>query len=298
MPVITIDSAVARSRFGATRLFLRRLLSGIMGRVGVGCLVLILICAVFDPVLAPYNPIAIEPEARLQGPSFAHWLGTDQLGRDLLSRVIDGTRTVMGLVAIGIGGALSVGLTLGLVAGYGPRVLGTFFMLICDAIMSLPMMLFALALATILDGGLGTIVLIAIVFMTPAYFRVVRSQTLALKRADYVVAARAMSASPLRIVTRHMLPNMIGPMLVLIAMDIPTVIGIEASLSFLGQGVRPPAATWGSVLRDGSAFIRQAPHIVVAGGMPIVIATIGFTFLSEALRDALDPRGTTVRKKS
>jgi peptide/nickel transport system permease protein len=129
-----------------------------------------------------------------------------------------------------------------------------------------------------------------IAFMAPAYFRVTRSQTLALKTSEFIVAARAMGASPLRIMSRHLLPNMTGPLLVLIAMDIPTVIGIEAGLSFLGQGAQPPTPTWGSILRDGFAYIRQSPHIVMAGGLPILVATLGFTFLGEALRDALDPR--------
>jgi peptide/nickel transport system permease protein len=115
--------------------------------------------------------------------------------------------------------------------------------------------------------------------------------------SDYIVAARAMGASPLRIVTRHLLPNMAGPLLVLIAMDVPTVIGIESGLSFLGQGAQPPTPTWGSILRDGFAFIRQAPHIVLAGGLPILIATVGFTFFSEALRDALDPRLVGKRRR-
>jgi peptide/nickel transport system permease protein len=261
-----------------------------MGKVGTACVGLLLILAVSAGILTPYDPIAIAPMERLESSSLAHPLGTDQLGRDLLSRVIAGTQTVMEVVVAGIGGALAIGLSMGIVAGYGPRLLASVLMLLSDVVMSLPMMLFALAMTTMLGGSLDTVVLVVIAFMVPAYFRVARSQTLSLKNSDYVIAARAMGASPFRIITRHLLPNMAGPLLVLIAMDVPTVIGIEAGLSFLGQGAQPPTPTWGSILRDGFAFIRQAPHIVLAGGLPILIATIGFTFFSEALRDALDPR--------
>jgi peptide/nickel transport system permease protein len=268
----------------------RTVTAGTMGRVGSACVGLLLILGLSAGILTPYDPIAIAPAERLEGPSLSHPLGTDQLGRDLLSRVIAGTQTVMEVVVAGIGGALAIGLSMGLAAGYGPRLLASVLMLLCDVVMSLPMMLFALAMTTMLGGGLDTVVLVVIAFMIPAYFRVSRSQTLSLKSSDYIVAARAMGASPLRIVTRHLLPNMAGPLLVLIAMDVPTVIGIESGLSFLGQGAQPPTPTWGSILRDGFAFIRQAPHIVLAGGLPILVATVGFTFFSEALRDALDPR--------
>jgi peptide/nickel transport system permease protein len=268
----------------------RAVLAGTMGKVGAASVGLMLILAVSAGIIAPYDPIAIAPMDRLEAPSLSHPLGTDQLGRDLLSRVIEGTRTVMEVVVAGIGGALVIGLGMGLVAGYGPRLLASLLMLLSDVVMSLPMMLFALAMTAMLGGGLGTVILVVIAFMVPAYFRVARGQTLTLKGADYIVAARAMGASPLRIITRHLLPNMAGPLLVLIAMDVPTVIGIESGLSFLGQGAQPPTPTWGSILRDGFAFIRQAPHIVLAGGLPILIATVGFTFFSEALRDALDPR--------
>jgi len=268
----------------------RAVLAGTMGKVSAASVGLMLILAVSAGIIAPYDPIAIAPMDRLEGPSLSHPLGTDQLGRDLLSRVFEGTRTVMEVVVAGIGGALAIGLTMGLVAGFGPRLLASALTLVSDVVMSLPMMLFALAMTAMLGGGLETVVFVVIAFMVPAYFRVARGQTLTLKGADYVAAARAMGASPLRIITRHLLPNMAGPLLVLIAMDVPTVIGIESGLSFLGQGAQPPTPTWGSILRDGFAFIRQAPHIVLAGGLRILIATVGFTFFSEALRDALDPR--------
>jgi peptide/nickel transport system permease protein len=269
---------------------LRNLWGSAAGRVGLTCVLLIVGCALLDAWIVPYDPNAIDVTARLAVPSLRHWLGTDQLGRDLLSRVIDGSRVVMGIVVVGVGGALTIGMASGVVAGYGFRTLGAVFALFCDVIRSLPMMLFALAVASLIGTGIGTVTLIVILFLIPVYFRVSRSQTVILKQSEYVTAARAMGASSMRVMLKHILPNLVGQTLVLVAMDVPTVIGIEAGLSFLGEGARPPVATWGSLLRDGFAFIREAPHIALVAGLPILIATIGFTFLGEALRDSLDPR--------
>lgn len=273
-------------------LLVRNLCSSTAGRVGLSCVFLIVGCALLDTWIVPYDPNAIDVSARLAAPSFQHWLGADQLGRDLLSRIIDGSRVVMGIVVIGVGVALAIGMAAGVIAGYGFRTMGAIFALFCDVIRSLPMMLFALAVASLIGTGLGTVTLIVIMFLIPVYFRVARNQTVVLKQSEYVTAARAMGASSLRVMLKHILPNLIGQMVVLVAMDVPTVIGIEAGLSFLGEGARPPLATWGSLLRDGFAFIREAPHIAMVAGIPIVIATIGFTFLGEALRDSLDPRVT------
>ena len=140
---------------------------------------------------------------------------------------------------------------------------------------------------------MATLIAVIAVSMAPGYFRVVRNQVLVLASADFVVAAQSMGASRLRIAATHMLPNLIGPILVLTAMDIPAVIGIESGLSFLGQGIQPPQSSWGNMLAEGYTYVRQAPHIAVAAGLPIVISTIAFTFLGEALRDALDPRKVT-----
>ncbi|WP_439814048.1 ABC transporter permease [Zavarzinia sp. CC-PAN008] len=275
---------------GRGRRILRRVLAQPMGRIGAALVALVVILAIFGPWLTPYNPIAIRAPDRFAAPSLEHWLGADQLGRDVLSRIIAGTRTAMTVAVAGIGMALVAGLVLGLLAGYGPRFLDLGLMLACDAVISLPMILFALAVVTLYGPSLQTILIVVAVFMTPAYFRVVRSQTLVLKRSEYVLAARAMGASPLRVVLRHVLPNMAGPLLVLVAMDVPAVIAVESGLSFLGQGVRPPTPSWGGIINDGYSFIGEAPHIVAAAGLPVILATIGFTLLGEALRDALDPR--------
>ena len=269
---------------------LRRVIAGPVGAVSLGVVVILVICALFAPWVAPYDPIALAPRIRLQGPSWEHWMGTDQLGRDVLSRLIYGTATALRVALLGTGGALLVGMTLGIVAALSPKAVDSLLILFCDALKSLPMILFALAVVTIYGPSLATLIGIIVFSMAPGYFRVVRSQALVLRNTDFVTAARAMGASPLRVALSHLLPNLVGPLLVLIAMDIPAVIGIESGLSFLGQGVQPPDPSWGTMLSDGYSFVRQAPHIAITAGIPIVISTIAFTFLGEALRDALDPK--------
>jgi len=257
---------------------------------GAICVGVIVVSALLSGPLAPYDPIAIAPHIRLLGPSLAHLLGTDQLGRDVLSRVLAGSEIALNLVIGSVAVALAAGIILGLAAGYGPRVLGGAIMLVCDSIMTLPMMLCALALATVIGPGLFTVGLVVTAFLAPAYARIVRGQSQVLVGRDYVIAARAMGAATLRVMLRHLLPNMAGPLLVQVAMDVPTVIGIEVGMTFLGQGAEPPQPSWGAIVSDGFSYIRVAPHIVLAGSLPIVIATVGCTFLAEALRDAMDAR--------
>ncbi len=260
---------------------------------GLGALLVVagfVFVALFAPLVAPHDPVAISPRDRMQGPSMTHLLGTDQLGRDLLSRLMHGTRTALRVAFLGTGGALGVGLVLGLMAGLGSRAVDGALVLVNDSLKSLPLILFALAIVAIYGPSTTTLIVIITISMAPGYFRVVRNQVLVLRNADFVIAARAMGASRLRLAVTHLLPNMIGPLLVLVAMDIPAVIGIEAGLSFLGQGVQPPEPSWGNILSEGYTYVRQAPHIAFAAGLPIVISTIAFTFLGEALRDALDPR--------
>ncbi|WP_373352813.1 ABC transporter permease [Pseudoroseicyclus sp. CXY001] len=269
---------------------LRQLLSNPAGAISLTVILSLFLVALFAPLIAPYDPIAISPRERMQSPSLAHWFGTDQLGRDVLSRLIYGTRTALRVALTGTAGALVVGLSLGLVSGLAPKWLDSLLVLVSDSLKALPLVLFALALVSIYGPSMATLIVVITISMAPGYFRVVRSQVMVLRNADYVTAAEAMGASKLRLAATHLLPNLIGPILVLIAMDIPAVIGIESGLSFLGQGVQPPEASWGNMLSEGYAYLRQAPHIALTAGAPIVLATIAFTFFGEALRDALDPR--------
>ena len=249
-----------------------------------------LIIAVFAPFLAPYSPLKIDVLHKLQPPSLAHWFGTDHLGRDLLSRVIYGARTALTIAMVSVAIAGAIGLLLGLIAGYGPRWLDAILVLTFDSLNSLPMIMFALAIITVLGAGTGTLIIVIAATSFPSYARLIRAQTLALKNSDYILAERLLDASAARIIFIHLLPNVVGPLIILLSMDIPVVIMVEAGLSFLGLGVRPPTPSWGSILYDGYTSIRSAPFMVIFGGLPLVLATLGFTFLGEGLRDYLDPR--------
>jgi peptide/nickel transport system permease protein len=249
-----------------------------------------LVTAIFAPWLAPYSPVKIDVLHKLQPPSVEHWFGTDHLGRDLLSRIVYGARTALTIAMVSVAIAGTIGLVLGLIAGYGPRWLDAILVLTFDSLNSLPMIMFALAIITVLGAGTGTLIIVIAATSFPSYARLIRAQTLALKNSDYILAERLIDASAARIIFIHLLPNVVGPLIILLSMDIPVVIMVEAGLSFLGLGVRPPTPSWGSILYDGYTSIRAAPFMVIFGGLPLVLATLGFTFLGEGLRDYLDPR--------
>ena len=194
----------------------------------------------------------------------------------------------MALVCISL--ALGLGLALGMLAGFGPRWLDNALILLFDTLRSFPTVMFALAIVTLIGPSVETVILVVVIISIPNYGRIVRAQTLSLKNNAFILAERAMGASMVRILVVHMLPNVLGPMLILASMDIPVVVTIEAGLSFLGLGVRPPTPSWGTILNDGYAFVRNTPWPIIAGGIPLIITTLGFTFLGETLRDTFDPK--------
>jgi len=279
-------SDIGRQRFP----LLRAMLADPVTAIALMLVAAFLIAAAFAPWLAPYSATKIDVLHKLQPPSAAHWFGTDHLGRDLLSRVIYGARTALTIAIVSVSIAGVIGLLLGLIAGYGPRWLDGLLVLTFDSLNSLPMIMFALAIITVLGAGTGTLILVIAATSFPSYARLIRAQTLALKSSDYIIAERLLDASRSRILFVHLLPNVVGPLIILLSMDIPVVIMVEAGLSFLGLGVRPPTPSWGSILYDGYTSIRSAPYMVIFGGLPLVLATLGFTFLGEGLRDYLDPR--------
>jgi peptide/nickel transport system permease protein len=261
-----------------------------MGLAGLIIVGVIVVSAILADLIVPYDPIGLNIKDRMQGPSMAHFFGTDQLGRDTFSRMIMGGRVAMQVALPAVAGAMVIGLTLGMIAGYGPRWLDNLLMLFFDTIRSFPTVMFALAVVALVGPSLQTVVFVVMATSIPTYGRVARTQTLSLRNSEFILAERAMGASITRILGAHMLPNIVGVLAVLAAMDIPTVIALEAGLSFLGMGVKPPTPSWGSLLKDGYALIRQTPWLVVAGGLPIIVATLGFTFLGETLRDVVDPK--------
>ena len=276
---------------------LKVLLADPMGAMGLVLVSLFVVMAVAAPILAPYDPLALNVRAKLQGISFAHWLGTDQLGRDTLSRLIFGARTALSISLTATGLAGAIGLLLGLIAGYGPRWLDAGLVLMLDSVNALPMMMLALAIITVIGPGTFTLILVVVLVSIPSYARLIRAQTLSLRRAEFILAERAIGASTFRILLRHLLPNVLGPLVIVLSMDIPVVIMLEAGLSYLNLGVKPPTPSWGNVLYDGYTSIRTSPTLVIAAGAPLVLATLGFTFLGEGLRDALDPRLASTRPR-
>lgn len=261
-----------------------------LGMIGLSLVLVMVTGAVLADWIVPYDPTQIMVGPRLALPSWEHWLGTDQLGRDVLSRVIMGGRVALQVALAALGAALTLGLVLGLIAGYAPQWLDNALLLLFDTVRSFPVIIFALAVVTLLGPSLMTVIFVVAVTSIPIYARIVRTQTHALRNNEFILAERAMGAGTERILGVHILPNVIGPLLILASMDIPLVIALEAGLSFLGMGVRPPTPSWGTILNDGYSYIRNSPWPVLAGGIPIVLTTIGFTFLGEALRDIFDPK--------
>ena len=269
---------------------LLRLLASPTGRIGFALVALALLAAALAPLIAPYPPSGLDVRNRFAAPSLAHLLGTDQLGRDLASRLLYGTRIAVAVAVSSIAVALIVGTLLGILAAYLPPRLERIILIVFDIISSFPSLVLALAVVALLGPGLWKIVLIASVTLVPHFGRVARAQTMSLKNSPFLEAERVLGASRLRIVTVHIIPNILGPLVVLASMDIPVVITIEAGLSFLGVGVPPPSPSWGSLLNDGYAYLDQSIWTALFAGLALTAATLGFTLFGEALRDAIDPK--------
>lgn len=284
--VDTMRESAARERREKLRQFTRNW----QGMIGLFLVAAFFISAIFAPWLAPYDPNAIDIPNRLSGPTAQNWLGTDQLGRDTFSRILYGGRIALQIAAIGVSVALIIGLALGMLAGFGPRWLDNVLLWLFDTVRAFPTIVLALATVALTGPSLTMVLVIVIITSIPQYARVARTATLSLKNNDFIVAERSLGASTPRILIHHIMPNVIGPLLILAAMEVPVVVTIEAGLSFLGLGVLPPTASWGTILNEGYLVIRDTPWIVIAGGIPLILTTLGFTFFGEALRDVFDPR--------
>ena len=257
---------------------------------GLVLVVAFFLSALLAPLFATHDPNQLDIAARLTGPSADHWLGADQLGRDIYTRVLYGGRVALKVAAIGVTSALGIGLLLGMIAGFGPRWLDHLLLLVFDTIRSFPTIVLALAAVSLLGPSLNLVLAIVIVTSIPGYARLARTATLSLKNTEFILAEKSMGSGAVRTLFHHVMPNVIGPLLILAAMDVPVVVTIEAGLSFLGLGVLPPTASWGTILNEGYLVIRSSPWPVIAGGIPLVLTTLGFTLLGEALRDVFDPK--------
>lgn len=260
---------------------------------GAAAIVLAIVCALalLAPVLAPYEPNAVDLRARLDGPSREHLLGADEFGRDVLSRVMYGGRVSLaaglGATALGIG----LGVLFGLLSGYSGGFVDLSIQRLMDAIMALPPIILLMVLSTMLSPNLRNVTIAIAVFVTPGASRVVRGSVLSVKEMTFVEAARTIGASPARVVFRHILPNVVAPVIVVASITVGSVIIIEAALGFLGLSVRPPTATWGNMLNTGAqSYMEQAPWIALVPGLAIAITVFSINLLGDGLRDVLDPR--------
>ena len=258
--------------------------------LGAATVPAVIVVGLAAPLLAPYDPLAINIGDRLQGLSRAHPLGTDHLGRDLLSRIIYGARISLGVgVTIAILGALA-GTVLGLLAGYLGGKVDETIMRICDMFLAFPALILAMALAASLGPSLRNTMLALAVIWWPWYARIMRGQVLALREAEYVMAARSLGASTRRLMFRHLLPNAVPPIIVQATLDIGNAILIASSLSFLGFGAQPPVPEWGAMTSDGRTFLRDYWWYPTFPGLAIMGTVIGFNLMGDGLRDLLDPR--------
>jgi peptide/nickel transport system permease protein len=258
--------------------------------VGAVVVALFLALAIFAPLLSPYDPIAGNWSLVRKAPSAAHWLGTDELGRDMLARIIWGARASLSAGCISVGLALALGVPMGLAAGYAGGWTEALLMRLTDAMLAIPFLILAIALATFLGPSLINAMMAIGISATPVFVRLTRGQVIAAKVEDYVEAARALGNPPLRIAVRHILPNVLPPILVQATLTIAAAIIAEASLSFLGLGQQPPQPSWGSMLNVAKGFLNQAPWMSLSPGAAIFIVVLAFNMLGDGLRDALDPR--------
>jgi peptide/nickel transport system permease protein len=288
--VATTPSGIPATAAAAQRLQ-RAIRLNPLAAAGIVLVVIFTVLAIFAPWIAPHDPAEIHLPARLSGPSAAHWLGTDELGRDMLSRIIYGARISMLVGSSVVTVALILGLIVGCIAGYyGGRVDRIVNIVIMNAFLSFPGILLAIAFVAFLGPGIFNLILALSIGGWVGYARLVRAQVLATREREFIEAARALGASDWRVITRHVLPNMIQPVIVQAAIGMAGAILAEATMSFLGLGVPPPVASWGSMLNDGRAHLFDAPHLVLFPAFAVMLAVLSFNFIGDALRDYLDPR--------
>jgi peptide/nickel transport system permease protein len=273
-----------------SRRALRRLLKRKGAVAGLVVIATFILLALFAPLVAPYDPIATNWSAVRKPPSALHWFGTDDLGRDILARVIYGARASLLAGAISVGIALTIGVPLGLLAGYRGGFVDALISRITDAMLACPFLILAIALAAFLGPSLGNAMIAIGISATPIFIRLTRGQVMSVKVEDYVEAARAMGNPPWRIALIHILPNILPALMVQATLSIAAAIIAEAALSFLGQGQQPPSPSWGSMLNAAQRFLTNAPWMAIWPGLAIFLVVLSLNLVGDGLRDALDPR--------
>ncbi|MBN1191027.1 MAG: ABC transporter permease [Dehalococcoidales bacterium] len=258
--------------------------------VGLVFVLLLIFTAIFAPLLAPYDPYKMDMKNKLQQPGLTHLLGTDLLGRDTLSRVIYGSRTSLGIGFAAVALAVIFGESLGLIAAHFGGITFSIIMRFTDALMSLPMMITALIMASVLGGGIKNVIIALAVGGVAGHCRMMCGVAMTIKQNDYIIAGRSIGAGNMRMMFRHIFPNALPTLLVMMTMNLGMVILSEAGLSFLGIGIVPPTCAWGSMVSDGYQYLLTNPVLSFAPGIAIMIVVFGFNMMGDGLRDSLDPR--------
>ena len=263
-----------------------------LGLIGGGILCMLLLVALLAPVLAPYDPLAQDLYQRLQPPSIDHWFGTDDFGRDILSRIVYGSRISLRIGLIAISLALTGGTLLGLVAGYRGGMVDMLIMRLMDLMLAFPSILLAIAIVAVIGPGIENAILAVSIVLVPQFARLVRSSVLTVREATYVEAARALGATESRLLFYSILPNCTAPLIVQTTLGMGTAILDAAGLSFLGMGAQPPVPEWGAMLSGGRELLLRAPWVMTFPGLAIFTVVLGLNLFGDGLRDALDPKTT------
>ena len=269
---------------------IRRLKRNRMAMVGLVIISIFVLCAILAPWIAPHDPLDSSLSHTLQGPSPANPLGRDELGRDILSRILHGARISLsiGLISVAIGAL--IGVPIGAISGYYGGKIDLIVQRLIDIMLAFPGILMAIVIVSTLGVGLRNVMIAVGIVSIPIYVRLVRGSVLQVKEQEYISSARAVGSSDLRIISRHILPNCLGPIIVQSTLQIATAILWASGLGFLGLGAQPPTPEWGTMLSRGRVYIRVAPHVTIAPGLAILLSVMGFNLLGDGLRDALDPR--------
>ncbi|KAB2333376.1 ABC transporter permease [Cytobacillus depressus] len=272
------------------KMMIKRFKKNKRAMIGLYITSIFIIVAILAPWISPYDPFAYDMKALLQSPSLSHPFGTDQFGRDVLSRIIHGSRISLMIGIVGVGISIIVGVTLGTIAGYFGGILDTFIMRIMDILLAFPGFLLALAIISILGPSMVNVMIAIGIFSIPTFARIMRSSVITIKYKEFIEATKSLGGSHLFIIIKHVIPNCIAPIIVLSTMRIATAILTAAGLSFLGLGAQPPSPEWGAMLNEGREYIRSATHLSTVPGLMIMLVVLGFNMLGDGLRDALDPQ--------
>ena len=284
------DDSFEAPHINAWQRFLRVFLGRKVVIFGAVIIVILILVALTADWITPYDPYQQNLRDALKQPSSAHLLGTDALGRDTLSRIIYGTRTSLAVGINSVGLAALIGMALGLIAGYLGGWISTLIMRCVDALMAIPPLMLALSIGAALGGGLTNVIISLGISLIPTYVRLMRGQVLAVKQADYIKASEVSGASDLTTMLVHVFPNCLSPLIVLITLNLGVAIIAEAGLSFVGLGITPPGAAWGSMVNDGYRYLMTNPILSIAPGFCVMLVVLAFNLVGDGLRDALDPR--------